>query len=106
MKAMVRYEGESGLLAVVQALDNVRRLLAASLVEPHQAAGYLGCINLHLAEMVGASDQLLGQLEDCPGLLCPDCKGYLGSVSNLSGDCPYCGKQFFPRAPEHGAGTS
>lgn len=99
MKATVRYDGESGLMAIVQALENVRGLLSASLVEPEQAAAFVGCINFHLAEMVGASEEYLQELENCPGLLCPGCKGYLGSVSNLSGDCPYCGQPFFPTAP-------
>jgi hypothetical protein len=98
MKATVSYKEASGLMAIVQALDNVRILLAESLVKPEQAAGYLGCINLHLAEMVGAGEEFLHELEDCPGLVCPECKGFLGPVSNLSGDCPYCGKPFFPSA--------
>jgi hypothetical protein len=98
MKATVSFGEQSGLLAIVQAMENVRRLLVASSVEPEQAAAYVGCINLHLAEMVGADAELLQELEDCPGLLCPDCKGYIGPVSNLSGDCPYCGKAFFPVA--------
>jgi uncharacterized CHY-type Zn-finger protein len=102
MKATVSYEGESGLLAVVKALDNVRLLLAETEVDPEQAAGYLGCINMHLAELVGASDELVEQLENCPGLLCPHCRGYIGSASNLSGDCPFCGEPFFPSATGHG----
>jgi hypothetical protein len=98
MKATVQYNGESGLMAIVQALDNVRILLAESLTEPEQAAAYVGCINLHLAEMVGAGEEFLHELEDCPGLVCPGCKGFLGPVSNLSSDCPYCGEPFFPSA--------
>ena len=96
----VSYEGESGLVAVVQALDNLRGLLAADAVTREQAAGLLGCINLHLADVVGVEDERLARLEDCAGLLCPLCRGFIGYISNLSGLCPHCGQRFFWAAGE------
>lgn len=96
MREVVSYEGESGLRAVLQALENLRQMLAASAVEPKQAAGYLGCINLHLAQIVGISGELREHLQSCSGLLCPNCKGYVGFISNLSGNCHLCGSRLFP----------
>jgi hypothetical protein len=98
----VSYEGESGLVAVVRALDNLRGLLAAGAVTSEQAAGVLGCINLHLAEVVGLAGEMLTHLEDCAGLHCPLCHGFIGYISNLSGLCPHCGERFFWRAGEDG----
>jgi hypothetical protein len=98
----VSYEGESGLVAVVRALDNLRALLAGEAVTAEQAAGILGCINLHLADVVGIEGELLAQLEDCAGLLCPLCHGFIGYISNLSGLCPHCGQRFFQRSGEAG----
>jgi hypothetical protein len=92
----VRFEGVLGLAAVLQALDNVRRLLLASAVEPQQAAGYLGCINLHLAQLLGVRGEFRTHLQECAGLLCPNCKGYVGFVSDLSGACHLCGEKLFP----------
>jgi hypothetical protein len=101
----VSYEGESGLVAVVRALDNVRALLAADAVTAEQAAAILGCINLHLADVVGMEADQLAQLEQCAGLHCPLCHGYIGYISDLSGLCPHCGERFFWRAGEaHEAG--
>ncbi len=91
----VTYEGESGLAAIVRALDNLRALLAGSMVTGEQAASMLGCINLHLAETVGIEGDMAQHLQDCGGLLCPQCRGFVGFVSNLSADCPHCGKRFF-----------
>jgi hypothetical protein len=96
----VSYEGESGLVAVVQALENLRALLADDSVTREQAAGLLGCINLHLADAVGVEEELLTRLEDCAGLLCPLCHGFIGYISNLSGLCPHCGQRFFWSAGE------
>ena len=98
----VSYEGESGLVAVVQALDNLRALLAGEAVTMEQAAGILGCINLHLADVVGVEGELLTHLEDCAGLLCPLCHGFIGYISNLSSLCPHCGQRFFWQAGEKG----
>jgi hypothetical protein len=99
----VSYEGESGLVAVVRALDNLRALLAAEAVSAEQAAGLLGCINLHLADVVGIEGELLAQLENCAGLLCPLCHGFIGYISNLSGLCPHCGERFFRQSGESGS---
>lgn len=96
MREVVGYEGESGLMAILRALDNLRRMLAASEVEPQQAAGYLGCINLHLAEIAGVGGEFRQDLQECGGLLCPKCRGYVGFVSNLSSHCHLCGAKLFP----------
>ena len=96
----VSYEGQSGLMAVVRALDNLRALLAAGAVTTEQAAGILGCINLHLADVVGLEGELLAHLENCAGLQCPLCHGFIGYISDLSGLCPHCGLRFFWPAGE------
>lgn len=96
MKDIVTYEGDAGLVAILRALDDLRRRLQEAELAPQQAAGYLGCINLHLGELVGASGQFLEHLEECAGLLCPECRGYVGFVSDLSGCCHHCGERFFP----------
>jgi hypothetical protein len=96
MREVVSYEGEVGLVAILQALDNLRQLLATSSIEPQQAAGYLGCINLHVAHILGVRGEFLEHLHECGGLLCPECKGYVGSVTNLSGNCHLCGARLFP----------
>jgi hypothetical protein len=92
MAEVVNYEGETGLAAIVKAIDNVRRLVVTSETDAEQLASYLGCINLHLAELAGIGGHLREHLEDCGGLLCPSCKAYVGFISDLSGDCPVCGK--------------
>jgi hypothetical protein len=92
MAEVVNYEGVTGLAAIVKAIDNVRSLLVASETDSTQVASYLGCINLHLAELAGIGGDLREHLEDCGGLLCPSCKTYVGFVSDLSGTCPRCGK--------------
>ena len=100
MAEMISYEGQSGLSAVVTAIDNVRRMLLSSEVTPLQAASYLGCINLHLAHVVGLGGDRLQQLETCGGLLCPQCQAYVGFVSDLSGTCFNCGEPFFTATVE------
>lgn len=100
VKEVVSYEGESGLRAILVALENVRLMLATSSVEPEQAAGYLGCINIHLAQIAGVSGPLRDRLLACGGMLCPTCKGYVGFVSNLSGNCHLCGSKLFPLLAE------
>ncbi len=96
MAEMLRYEGEYGLAAALQALDNLRLMLMASTISPEQAAGYLGCINLHLAQIAGVSGEFRAHLQQCGGLLCPNCKGYVGFISDLSGACHLCGAKLFP----------
>lgn len=96
MSEVIRYEGQFGLVATLQALDNLRQMLAVSAVEPQQAAGYLGCINLHLAQILGVRGDFREHLQQCGGLLCPNCKGYVGFVSDLSGTCHLCGERLFP----------
>ncbi len=96
MREVITYEGEFGLMAVLQALENLRQMLAASSIEPQQAAGYLGCINLHLAEITGVRGEFLEELQACGGLLCPNCKGYVGFISDLSGHCHLCHTKLFP----------
>lgn len=100
MTDVIIYEGETGLLAILQALENLRQMLVASDVEAGQAAAYLGCINLHLAHIVGVRGGFREHLQECGGLLCPSCKAYVGFVSDLSGRCHLCGKPLFPRAAE------
>lgn len=100
VKEVVSYEGESGLRAILVALENLRLMLATSAVEPKQAAGYLGCINIHLAQIAGVGGELRDRLLACGGLLCPNCKGYVGFVSNLSGNCHLCGSKLFPLLAE------
>ena len=96
MAEMVKYEGESGLMAIVTALETLRQLLQSSAISTEQAVGYVGCINLHLARSIGADEEKLGHLEECAGLICPNCRAFLGFVSNLSGHCHLCGERFFP----------
>lgn len=100
MTDVVSYEGQSGLVAILQALDDLRQKLQNLDVAPQQAAGYLGCLNLHLAQAIGVSDDFMKHLVDCAGLLCPACKGYVGFVSDLSGLCQHCGERFFPSLAE------
>ncbi len=92
MAEVVNYEGETGLAAIVKAIDNVRSLLVATQTDSEQIASYLGCINLHLAELAGVGGDLREHLENCGGLLCPSCKTYVGFISDLSSDCPRCGQ--------------
>jgi hypothetical protein len=94
MAEVVTYEGHEGLMAIAHALNDVRRKLQNSEIEPQHAAGILGCMNLHLAQIIGASGDFVKELEDCAGLLCPACSGYLGMVSDLSSCCYHCGKRF------------
>lgn len=98
MSDVVTYEGEYGLVAILRALDNLRQLLALSAVEPEQAAGYLGCIIVHLAEITGLRGDFVDYLEECGGLLCPNCRGWVGSIYNLSGRCHLCHSELFPSA--------
>jgi hypothetical protein len=102
MAEMVKYEGQTGLMAIVTALETLRQLLEGSVITKEQAVGYVGCINLHLARSIGADEEKLGQLEECAGLLCPSCHAFVGFVSNLSGQCHLCGERFFPRAVSEG----
>jgi hypothetical protein len=96
MAEVVSYEGQYGLRAVLQALEGVRLLLDSERLGPEQAAGYLGCINLHLAKMLGVRGEMMEQLEKCGGLICPHCKGFVGTINNLSATCPHCGTRLFP----------
>lgn len=96
MTEVIRYEGEFGLLAILHALENVRQLLLDSDVPRQQVAGYLGCINLHLAQILGVRGEFRQHLQECGGLLCPKCKGFVGFVSNLSSHCHLCGAKLFP----------
>lgn len=98
MSDVITYEGQYGLVAILKALDNLRRLLALSDVEPEQAAGYLGCIIVHLAEITGLGGDFVDDIEECGGLLCPNCKGWVGSIYNLSGRCHLCHAELFPSA--------
>lgn len=96
MAEVVSYEGQYGLRAILEALESVRLLLDREQADPEQAAGYLGCINLHLAQMLGVQGEMREELEKCGGLICPHCKGFVGSINNLSADCPHCGQRIFP----------
>ncbi len=98
MSDVMTYEGESGLVAILKALDNLRLLLAMSEVESRQAAGYLGCIVVHLAEITGLGGDFVEDIEECGGLLCPHCKGWVGSIYNLSARCHLCQAELFPSA--------
>jgi hypothetical protein len=98
MSDVVSYEGESGLVAIMKALENLRQLLAQSAVESEQAARYLGCIIVHLAEITGVGGDFVENLEECGGLLCPNCKGWVGSIYNLSARCHLCRAELFPSA--------
>ena len=98
MSDVVAYEGESGLVAILKALENLRLLLALSAVESEQAARYLGCIIVHLAEITGLGGDFVEDLEECGGLLCPNCKGWVGSIYNLSARCHLCRAELFPSA--------
>lgn len=100
MSDVVTYQGESGLVAILKALDNLRLLLALSDVESDQAAGYLGCLILHLAEITGLGGDFVEEIEECGGLLCPSCKGWVGSIYNLSARCHLCHAPLFPSAAE------
>lgn len=51
---------------------------------------------MHLAQIAGVGGELRQQLQACGGMLCPKCKGYVGFVSNLSGNCHLCGAKLFP----------
>jgi hypothetical protein len=96
MSEVIHYDGQIGLMAVLQALENVRQMLDSSEITPKQAASFLACIDLHLAQMLGVQGEFLADLVECGGLLCPSCKGFVGFVSNLSGECPHCGAQILP----------
>jgi hypothetical protein len=98
MSDVVSYGGDSGLMAILKALDNLRLLLAMSDVEPQQAAGYLGCIVVHLAEITGLGGDFVEDIEECGGLLCPNCKAWVGSIYNLSARCHLCQAPLFPKA--------
>ena len=100
MAEMVSFGSESGLVAIVKALDTLRHLLDDGVVTPQQAAGYIACINLHLAQAIGVSGVLGDHIEQCAGLLCPACQGYVGQINNLSGRCHHCGAQVFPPTSE------
>jgi hypothetical protein len=100
MADLVTYEGHSGLLAIAHALNDVRQKLQNSEIQPQHAAGILGCMNLHLAQIIGAGGEFMKELEDCAGLLCPECSGYLGLVSDLSSCCYHCGERFLASADE------
>jgi hypothetical protein len=102
MADLVTYEGHSGLLAIAHALNDVRRQLQDSEIEPQHAAGVLGCMNLHLAQVIGVGGEFMKELEDCAGLLCPECSGYLGLVSDLSSCCYHCGQRFLAAEGEPG----
>jgi hypothetical protein len=95
MTETVRYQDHVGLAAIVHALENVRLMLDRADVTPAQAASYVGCINLHLAQLVGVNPEFIEQLQDCAGLLCPECQGFVGLLSNLAGECPHCGASVF-----------
>jgi hypothetical protein len=96
MTEMVTYEGHTGLVALVHAVDDLRKELLNSAMTPEQAAAYLGCINLHLGQVIGVTGEFMTHLEECGGLLCPECRGYVGFVSDLSSCCLHCGERFFP----------
>jgi hypothetical protein len=96
MVETVHYEGQVGMMAVLQAYENVRQMLDASDITAKQAVSLLGCIDLHLAQLIGAQGEFLEQLEQCGGLLCRECQGFVGFISNLSGDCPHCGTPIMP----------
>jgi hypothetical protein len=100
MAETISFKGQSGLSAAITAIDNVRHMLLSSEVTPLQAASFLGCINLHLAHIVGLGGDRLEQLESCGGLLCPKCQAYVGFVSDLSGTCFNCGEPFFAATVE------
>lgn len=101
MAEMVIFEGQTGLAAIVKAIDAVRLLLMRGQVTPQQAASYLGCLNVHLARSLGVGGDLLHEVEECGGLLCPHCQAFLGSISDLSGLCHVCEKPIFPPANEY-----
>lgn len=102
MTEVVTYEGQAGLTAIAHALNDVRRQLQASEIGTEHAAAILGCMNMHLAQMIGADDAFLQELKDCAGLLCPECSGYLGLVSDLSSCCYHCGERFLEAGGEEG----
>ena len=75
MAEVVTYEGNSGLMAIAHALNDVRQKLQNAEIAPEHAAGILGCMNMHLAQMIGADDAFIKELQQCAGLLCPECSG-------------------------------
>jgi hypothetical protein len=103
MTEMVFFGGRTGLVAIVEAIDAVRQMLMHGQVTPLQAASYLGCLNLHLARSIGLSGDVLEQVEQCGGLLCPHCQAYVGFISDLSALCHVCGQPVFPQAAEDAA---
>jgi hypothetical protein len=107
MAEMVIFGRETGLVAIVEAIDAVRQMLVRGQVTPQQAASYLGCLNLHLARSIGLRGDALAQVEQCGGLLCPHCQAYVGFISDLSALCHVCGEPVFPKIGEEGetAGT-
>jgi hypothetical protein len=106
MTEMVIFRRQTGLVAIVEALDAVRQMLLREQVTPMQAASYLGCLNLHLARSIGLSGDVLDQVEQCGGLLCPHCQAYVGFISDLSALCHVCGEPVFPSTTEDGAPAS
>ncbi len=90
-----------GLMAVLQALENVRQMLTGADITAQEAAGFLGCIDLHLAQLIGVQGEFLEELEECGGLLCPNCKAFVGFISNLSAECPQCGERILPLVGEY-----
>lgn len=106
MTEMVIFEGQTGLAAIVKAIDAVRQLLMRGQVTPQQAASYLGCLNLHLARSVGLGGEFIQEIEECGGLLCPHCRAFLGFISDLSALCHVCEKPIFPPANEYGGASN
>ena len=95
MAEIVSYDGKTGLKAILKALDDLREALQASEIPSQEVASYLGCINLHLGQVIGVDEELAEHLERCAGLLCPQCRGYIGIVSDLSSCCYHCGERLF-----------
>jgi hypothetical protein len=87
-------------MAIAHALDDVRRQLQGSEITPQHAAGILGCMNMHLSQLIGVDEEFRKELEECAGLLCPECSGYLGLVSDLSSCCYHCGERFLEASGE------
>jgi hypothetical protein len=100
MAEVVTYEGHAGLMAIAHALNDVRQKLQDGAIEPEHAAGILGCMNMHLSQLIGADDAFIRELQECAGLLCPECSGYLGLVSDLSSCCYHCGERFLQAGDE------
>jgi hypothetical protein len=101
MAEVVHYEGQLGMMAVLQALENVRQMLDASVISAQDAVGFLGCIDFHLAQLIGVRGEFLAELQECGGLLCPSCRAFVGFISNLSAECPQCGKRILPMVGTH-----